>query len=42
MIIKCLACQDEYSYETDPMLYEKNPKTGTLVNQNESSMIKRL
>ncbi len=27
----CQLCGDEYSYETDPMIYETNPKTGEAV-----------
>lgn len=30
---KCTDCGDEYSYETDPMVYTENPKTGEPVDQ---------
>ena len=30
----CADCGDEYSYETDPLVYETNPKTGEPVDQD--------
>ena len=33
----CSDCGDEYSYETDPLIYEINPKTGEAVDQANCS-----